>query len=160
MSGTSSLLFSTFTLLGSTRNFCPYSPFFFSLLLFFLLFSSTMEKTVTVINNYKLWQAIKRSMGGGGGKEETGFSLFPVPSLLTCKARKLGRAKFVDCGLLMWPIWGWNIVLGLRTLFPATPSAQQLTPPLSHEKQLQYCCWVRRMWVFGVFILCVCIKCV
>lgn len=31
-------------------------------------------------------------------------------------------------------------------------------PLLSHEKQLQYCCWVKRMWVFGVFILRVCLQ--
>lgn len=56
-----------------------------------------MEKLVTVINNYKLWQAMKRMEE----KEGAGFSLFPVSFLLTSKARKLGRAKFGDCGLLM-----------------------------------------------------------
>lgn len=48
--------------------------------------------------------------------------------LQTCEVCKLGRDKFVDRGLLMWPIWGWDIVLGLRTLFPTTPRAQRHTP--------------------------------
>lgn len=57
----------------------------------------------------------------------------------------------------MWPIWGWSAVLGLRTRFPTTPWAHRLTSPLlSHEKQLQHCCWLRGMWrIWRVYFMCV-----
>lgn len=114
-----------------------------------LLFSSTMEKAVTVIYNYKLWQAIKTSIGGL-------FSLFSLFSLCRpfshVKCVNLAGPNLLIVGYWCDPSGVETFVLGLRTLFPATPWAQQLTPLLSHEKQLQYCCWLRRMWLFGVFI--------
>lgn len=44
--------------------------------------------------------------------------IFFFLSCLTVKRTNLAQPEFVDCGLLMWPIWDWNIALGLRTLFP------------------------------------------
>lgn len=78
-------------------------------------------------------------------------------SFIFLHVKHLNSTKYVDCGLLMWPIWIWNAALGLRTLFLATPSSSQQHPPtshplLSHEKQLQQCCWTRRMWVFAVCV--------